>query len=78
MYTEMAMRRPRGLLNESGSAKFLPRRQRFQVGQNYLLVVVLEITGVFWAFVGRVRVAGGTEQAGGQGPGMPDILHCRG
>lgn len=50
---------------------FLPRRQRFQVGQNYLLVVVLEITGVFWAFVmprgvvGRVRVAGGTEQAGG-------------
>lgn len=78
------MRRPRGLLNESGSAKFLPRRQRFQVGQNYLLVVVLEITGVFWAFVmpwgvvGRVRVAGGTEQAGGQGPGMPDILHCRG
>lgn len=28
--------------------------------------------------VGRVRVAVGTEQAGGQGPEMPDVLHCRG
>lgn len=56
--------------------------QWLQVGQNCLLVVVLEITGLFWAFFMPGGVVGGEGCCeycpGGQGPGMPNILYCVG